>query len=192
MDSKCRNSMPTVCVTKGSKKGVGRAQFMKIRKQKLKFIVTQRINWCRGMCKWGGTAALEKLWLGIHFLNTVLFLRIRSVFGFHGSALLGTFAPFFLPDGFAPGTDNGSQDAPSNQEKTAGDAEWLPLPRTPEEYIAHPFAPRGGGGWLFWHILLPIDKAPRRGREHSHSINQFVTKLFRSPPARPNTQIGLG
>ena len=39
-------------------------------------------------------------------------------------------------------------------------------------------------------ILLRFGKAPRRGREHSHSINHFVTNSFRKPPPRPNTQIG--
>ena len=40
-------------------------------------------------------------------------------------------------------------------------------------------------------ILLPISKAPRRGREHNRSISQIVTKSFRSPPSPPsNTQKG--
>ena len=36
-------------------------------------------------------------------------------------------------------------------------------------------------------MLLPIGKAPRRGREHSQSSRQSVRKSFRSPPARPPT-----
>ena len=31
-------------------------------------------------------------------------------------------------------------------------------------------------------ILLPIGKAPRRGREHSQSIIQLVMKSLRGPP----------
>ena len=32
------------------------------------------------------------------------------------------------------------------------------------------------------HILLPIGKAPRKGREHNQSIDRLVTKSFRCPP----------
>ena len=37
------------------------------------------------------------------------------------------------------------------------------------------------------NFLLPIGKAPRRGREHNQSISQLGTKSFRTPPTPVQT-----
>ena len=39
----------------------------------------------------------------------------------------------------------------------------------------------GSNQFFLQQILLPIGKTPRRGREHSQSISELVTKSFRSP-----------